>query len=81
MINKKANYNVIFPGEHVAFIEEFESGKNTFVVDGSIKSLSFGKKGYDFKKRQVEIERIKQANFPKIGDVIVGYIEMLFGIL
>ncbi|MGH9999587.1 MAG: hypothetical protein ACRD6Q_00025, partial [Nitrososphaeraceae archaeon] len=46
MIKKKANYDVIFPGEHVAFIEEFESGKNTFVVDGSIRSLSFGKKEY-----------------------------------
>ena len=79
MIKKKANYDVTFPGEHVAFIEEFESGKNTFVVDGSIKSLGLGKKKYDFKKRQVAIERIKQAHFPKIGDVIVGYIEMLFG--
>ena len=78
MIKKKENY-VIFPGEHVAFIEEFESGKNTFVVDGSIRSLGLGKKEYDFKKRQVAIERIKQARFPKIGDVIVGYIEMLFG--
>jgi len=79
MIKKKANSDVIFPGEHVAFIEEFESGKNTFVIDGSIRSLSFGKREYDFKKRQVVIERIKQAHFPKIGDVIVGYIEMLFG--
>jgi exosome complex component CSL4 len=80
MINKKStNYDMILPGDHVAFIEEFESGKNTFVLDGSIRSLSLGIKEYDFKKRQVTIERKKKANFPQIGDVIVGYIEMLFG--
>ena len=79
MVNKKSNYDMIIPGEHVAFIEEFESGTNTFVLDGSIRSLSLGIKEYDFKKRQVTIERKKQANFPQIGDVIIGYIEMLFG--
>ena len=80
MINKKStNYDMILPGDHVAFIEEFESGKNTFVLDGSIRSLSLGIKEYDFKKRQVTIERKKKANFPQIGDVVVGYIEMLFG--
>jgi exosome complex component CSL4 len=79
MSNKKSNYTMIIPGEHVAFIEEFESGKNTFVLDGSIRSLGLGIKEYDFKKRQVTIERKKQANFPQIGDIIIGYIEMLFG--
>jgi exosome complex component CSL4 len=80
MINKKStSYDMILPGDHVAFIEEFESGKNTFVLDGSIRSLSLGIKEYDFKKRQVTIERKKKANFPQIGDVVVGYIEMLFG--
>ena len=44
MIKKKENYDVIFPGEHVAFIEEFESGKNTFVVDGSIRIFGFWEK-------------------------------------
>ena len=79
MSNKKSNYTMIIPGEHVAFIEEFESGKNTFVLDGSIRSLGLGIKEYNFKKRQVAIERKKQANFPQIGDIIIGYIEMLFG--
>jgi exosome complex component CSL4 len=79
MSNKKSNYTMIIPGEHVAFIEEFESGKNTFVLDGSIRSLGLGIKEYNFKKRQVTIERKKQANFPQIGDIITGYIEMLFG--
>ena len=63
MINKKStNYDMILPGDHVAFIEEFESGKNTFVLDGSIRSLSLGIKEYDFKKRQVTIERKKQTS-------------------
>ena len=42
MIKKKANYDVIFPGEHVAFIEEFESGKNTFVVQGTPADVTQG---------------------------------------
>ena len=41
MNNKKSNYTMIIPGEHVAFIEEFESGKNTFVLDGSIEINEF----------------------------------------
>ncbi|MGH9913137.1 MAG: exosome complex RNA-binding protein Csl4, partial [Nitrososphaeraceae archaeon] len=36
-----------FPGDEIAFIEEFESGKNTYVDDGSIRSSTVGRKVYD----------------------------------
>jgi exosome complex component CSL4 len=68
-----------FPGDQIAFIEEFESGKNTYVDDGSIRSSTVGRKVYDLKRRIVRIEQKNTPKLPKIGDIIVGYIDMLFG--
>lgn len=69
----------ILPGERIASIEEFDAGKNTFVSDGTVRSTAVGTKNYDFKKRMARIEKINPPMLPKIGDIIVGYIEMLFG--
>ena len=68
-----------FPGDEIAFIEEFESGKNTYVDDGSIRSSTVGSKVYDLKRHIVRIEQKNTPKLPKIGDIIVGYIDMLFG--
>jgi exosome complex component CSL4 len=68
-----------FPGDQIAFIEEFESGKNTYIDDGSIRSSTVGHKVYDLKRRIVRIEQENTPKLPKIGDIIVGYIDMLFG--
>ena len=68
-----------FPGDQIAFIEEFESGKNTYIDDGSIRSSTVGRKVYDLKRRLVRIEQKNTPKLPKIGDIIVGYIDMLFG--
>ena len=38
-----------------------------------------GTKVYDFKRRIVKIDQKNSPMLPKIGDIIVGYIEMLFG--
>ena len=32
----------IFPGEQVALIEEFEGGKNTYTINGDIRSTAVG---------------------------------------
>jgi exosome complex component CSL4 len=69
----------ILPGEQVAYIEEFEGGKNTYVTDGLVRSTAVGTKVYDFKRRIVKIDQKNSPMLPKIGDIIVGYIEMLFG--
>jgi exosome complex component CSL4 len=68
-----------FPGDEIAFIEEFESDKNTYVDDGSIRSSTVGRKVYDLKRHMVRIEQKNTPKLPKIGDIIVGYIDMLFG--
>lgn len=69
----------IIPGEHLSSIEEFESGKNTYIDNGTIRSTAVGKKVYDFRTRIVRIDRKNSPMLPKIGDVLVGYVEMLFG--
>ena len=50
MIKDKHAVTPIFPGEQVAFIEEFEGGKNTYVNDGTIRSKAVGTRVYDFKR-------------------------------
>jgi exosome complex component CSL4 len=78
-IKDKHTLTPIFPGEQVAFIEEFEGGKNTYITDGTIRSKAVGTRVYDFKRRTVKINQKNSPMLPKIGDVLVGYIEMLFG--
>src|ERR687892_2580817 len=79
MIKDKHAVTPIFPGEQVALIEEFEGGKNTYVTDGTIRSKAVGTRVYDFKRRIVKINPKNSPMLPKIGDVLVGYLEMLFG--
>jgi exosome complex component CSL4 len=75
---KKA-IGMVFPGEYIAEIEEFQAGNNTFVLDGTIRSSVLGKKEYDFKRRTIKIDPINSQELPKIGDVVMGFVEMLFG--
>jgi len=70
---------MVFPGEYIAEIEEFQAGNNTFILDGTIRSSVLGKKEYDFKRRSIKIDPINSQEFPKIGDVVMGFVEMLFG--
>jgi exosome complex component CSL4 len=79
MIKDKHTATPILPGEQVALIEEFEGGKNTYITDGTIRSAAVGTRVYDFKRRIVKINQKNSPMLPKIGDVLVGYIEMLFG--
>ena len=85
MINEKEQRQTrltntpILPGEQLASIEEFESGKNTYIENGSIRSMTVGTKVYDFRTRTVRIDQKNSPMLPKIGDILVGYIEMLFG--
>jgi exosome complex component CSL4 len=75
----KEDKQPMLPGEHVASIEEFEGGKNTYLApDGTIRSTAVGTKVYDLKRRIVKIDQKNSPMLPKIGDIIVGYVEMLF---
>ena len=70
---------IVLPGDCIAEIEEFEAGNNTFTLDGTIRSTALGKREYDFRRRTIKIDPISSHEFPKIGDVVMGFVEMLFG--
>jgi len=75
----KEDNNGTLPGEHIASIEEFEGGKNTYLAsDGTVRAAALGTKVYDLKRRIVKIEPKNSPMLPKIGDIIVGYVEMMF---
>lgn len=76
---KRSISTPILPGEHIAYIEEFESGKNTYVDNGAVRSTTVGRKVYDFRTRTVRIDQKHSPMLPKIGDILVGFVEMLFG--
>ena len=76
---KNKTSGMVFPGEYVAEIEEFQGGNNTFTLDGTIRSSAMGKKEYDFKRRAIKIDSVNSLEIPKIGDIVMGYVEMLFG--
>ena len=58
-MNKQTKTSTVIPGEQVAEIEEFESGKNTFVSGGAVRSSVMGNKQYDLKRRIVRIDQKK----------------------
>jgi exosome complex component CSL4 len=75
----KTDNQPILPGEQIASIEEFEGGKNTYLTeDGTIRSAAVGTKVYDLKRRIVKIEQKNSPMLPKVGDILVGYVEMIF---
>ena len=76
---KRSINTPILPGEHLAYIEEFDSGKNTYVDNGAVRSTAVGTKVYDFRTRTVRIDQKHSPMLPKIGDILVGFVEMLFG--
>jgi exosome complex component CSL4 len=78
MSKLKQSSDPILPGESVASIEEFEGGKNTYIDNGLIRSAAVGHKVLDFKRRTVRIEQKNPPILPKLGDILVGYVEMLF---
>lgn len=69
----------IIPGDDLGVIEEFEGGTNTYVSDGNVRSSAVGFRIYDIRKRIVKIQQSNSPALPKIGDVVVGYVDMLFG--
>ena len=78
-MNKIREINRIIPGMTMSVIEEFEPGKNTFVVDGEVKSSVIGKPVINMADRVLNVEQKNSPSIPKIGDIVVGYIDMLFG--
>ena len=77
-IKKTTGYPTL-PGDNIASIEEFDAGKDVYVLDGILRSNGVGTRTYDFKKRIARTEKVNSPSLPKIGDITIGFIEMLFG--
>lgn len=78
LLNKEQKQPIL-PGEQIASIEEFEGGKNTYLTpDGTIRSAAVGTKVYDLKRRIVKIDQKNSPMLPKVGDIVVGNVDMLF---
>lgn len=65
------------PGDKIAIIEEFETGKNTFDDGHTIRSLVVGTPEFDKTNRVANINEIKKLAVPKPGNVIVGNVSAL----
>lgn len=78
-MKKVHEINHVTPGILLSVIEEFDAGKNTYVDEGDVRSSAIGGSAIDFSDRILNVEQKNPPMIPKIGDVVVGYIDMLFG--
>ncbi len=64
--------NVIFPGDVISSIEEYEAGRNTFDDGSMVRAATVGRKHIDKVARVASISHPKLLSVPNQGDVIVG---------
>jgi exosome complex component CSL4 len=69
----------VIPGVRLSVIEEFDPGKNTFVNDGEVRSSAIGKPVINMVDRILNVAQKNTPLIPTIGDIVTGYIDMLFG--
>ena len=65
------------PGDKIAIIEEFETGRNTFDDGQSIRSQVVGIPEFDKANRIASIREIKKPSVPKTGNQVVGIVSAL----
>ncbi|HYG00172.1 MAG TPA: exosome complex RNA-binding protein Csl4 [Candidatus Saccharimonadales bacterium] len=78
-MKKAYENNHITPGILLSVIEEFDAGKNTYVDEGDVRSSVIGGSTVDFSDRILNVKQKNPPMIPKIGDIVLGYIDMLFG--
>ena len=78
-MNKTHEIDYIIPGKPLAIIEEFDGGKNTYLDEGEVRSSVIGKSSVNMVDRILSVKQKNPPMIPKIGDIVVGYIDMLFG--
>ena len=67
--------NQKIPGEKIASIEEYLPGDNTFEDNDSIRATTIGEINLNSSERSASINRQKQITVPKVGDIIIGFVE------
>lgn len=64
--------NITYPGDKIAVIEEYESGKNTFDDGHSVRSTVIGTTEMDKKNRIAQVLGSKYLVVPKADDIVIG---------
>ena len=64
--------SIIFPGDKIASIEEYEAGDNTFDDGDMVIAATIGEKEIDKETRTVNIKHPKNLSIPKKGDIVIG---------
>lgn len=67
---------VALPGDRLAVSEEFLPGKHAYDDSGLIRALTVGSVQRDMKNMEISIKPAVEADVIKVGDVIVGQVEV-----
>tara|TARA_B100001750_G_scaffold200203_1_gene174326 strand:- start:395 stop:925 length:531 start_codon:yes stop_codon:yes gene_type:complete len=76
MENSDKRKERVIPGDELAVIEEYESGKGTHIIDGQIRASIFGKTKFDNKNKSVKVEGLRNTSeLPQVNDQVEGILE------
>lgn len=64
--------NQTIPGDKIAIIEEYESGKNTFEDGHNVRSTVVGNTDIDKKNRIAQVQNLSPLGMPDVNDLVVG---------
>lgn len=64
--------NQTLPGDKIAIIEEYESGKNTFEDGHNVRSTTVGNTDVDKKNRIAKVQKLSILGIPEVDDIVVG---------
>jgi len=60
------------PGDKIATIEEYESGKNTFEDGHNVRATVIGNVEIDKTSRIAKVQNIRKSGMPEVDDVVIG---------
>jgi len=68
------NGDYVVPGEIIGEVSKYKAGQGTYVQDSYIRSLFMGIVKIDKQNRTINVIPLKEANFIKVGDIVIGEI-------
>ena len=71
--------NSVLPGDKIAIMEEYETGKNAYDDGHTIRATVIGQSEIDKKGRVVNVKNHKSISIPENGDIVIGTVEAVMG--
>ena len=71
--------NSVLPGDKIAIMEEYETGKNAYDDGHTIRATVIGQSEIDKKGRVVNVKNQSTTSIPEKGDIIIGTVEAVMG--